>query len=273
MKDQIFTRSCPICKSILTYKTRKSLKVAENKNTKCYSCANSGTNHPLYGKTVSESTRNKLSKSNSGKKRTKDQIDARKRAYVEGKLGICKINKLSGKDHPNFGRCQSTKTKNILSKYRKGVPITQQHRDNISKAQIGFKHSEETKRKQRISKINYILTHNGGIRPSYNSTACKWFELLEEKTNWNGMFAKKNKEYHIKELGYFVDYYEPNLNVVIEYDEPIHYYSDNTLKEKDITRMKSIVDFLKCRFIRYNEKNEQLYEYKNERLERIRNLG
>jgi hypothetical protein len=41
---------------------------------------------------------------------------------------------------------------------------------------------------------------------------------------------------------------------VFEYDEPHHFNVKNELKDKDIYRMNEIINYLKCKFIRYNEK-------------------
>ena len=37
------------------------------------------------------------------------------------------------------------------------------------------------------------------------------------------MHAENIGEFCIKELGYFLDYYEPNLNLVIEWNEKQHF--------------------------------------------------
>lgn len=61
-------------------------------------------------------------------------------------------------------------------------------------------------------------------------------------------------------MGYWVDYYEPNLNIVIEWDEK-HHYINEELKNKDINRMNEIKEYLKCKFYRYNENKNIIYEY------------
>ena len=58
-------------------------------------------------------------------------------------------------------------------------------------------------------------------------------------------------EYHIKELGYWVDGYDKNKNVVIEYYENAHKYK----KERDEQRKQEIIDFLDCKFIELKEWN------------------
>jgi hypothetical protein len=65
----------------------------------------------------------------------------------------------------------------------------------------------------------------------------------------------------IEYLGYFVDYYDPIKNIVVEYDETNHYDSDWNLKAKDICRQEEIMSYLKCRFFRYNEVLDELCEF------------
>ena len=88
-----------------------------------------------------------------------------------------------------------------------------------------------------------------------------YFSRLELDKKWDGIYyGKNNNQYFIKNLGYFVDYYEPNLNIVVEYDEPRH-YPYGKLKEKDIRRMNEIKNHLNCSFYRYNEKIDKLILY------------
>ena len=88
-----------------------------------------------------------------------------------------------------------------------------------------------------------------------------YFKQLEVNTGWDGIYyGKSDKQYFINNLGYLPDYYEPNLNIVVEYDEPRH-YRFNKLIEKDIIRMNRIKEHLKCRFLRYNEYTKELKEY------------
>jgi hypothetical protein len=124
----------------------------------------------------------------------------------------------------------------------------------------GKKHDEESRIKMRISALNRVVKNNGHINIGKNET--KYFIKLEDEMKWNGIFyGKNNNQYIIKDLGYSLDYYEPNLNIVVEYDEPRHYIRGN-LRQKDMQRMIEIKNALKCRFFRYNEKIDQLLEYK-----------
>ena len=61
-------------------------------------------------------------------------------------------------------------------------------------------------------------------------------------------------------MGYFIDAYDIENNIVIEYDESLHYDSKGNLKNKDIIRQNEIKEKLKCKFFRYNENKNELYE-------------
>lgn len=95
--------------------------------------------------------------------------------------------------------------------------------------------------------------------PSFNNNACVFFTKLNDIFGWKGLHATNGGEYHIKELGYFVDYYEPTLNLVIEWDEKTHYDVDGNLRKKDILREEEIKKYLSCKFIRIKQ-----YEFKEE---------
>ena len=64
------------------------------------------------------------------------------------------------------------------------------------------------------------------------------------------MHAENGGEYHIKELGYWVDGYSPTKNIVIEYDEEYHFTKNGRYRKKDIQRQLEIEKFLNCIFIR-----------------------
>jgi len=132
-------------------------------------------------------------------------------------------------------------------------------RELHSKVMKGRKQSDDDKRKKRISRISYIIQKNGGIRPMCSIRACKYLDQLNKEKEYNFQHALNGGEYHIKKLGYFVDGYDKEKNVVIEYDE--FHHNTPRRKEKDVIRMNEIKSFLGCRFLRYNEKTGELKEY------------
>jgi hypothetical protein len=112
----------------------------------------------------------------------------------------------------------------------------------------------------RIRRVNEIIDKHGFCFPNFNKKSIEYFENLEKEREWDGYYIGKNKECFIEDLGYFLDYYEPNLNIVVEYDEPRHYVSGQ-LRPKDVQRMENIISHLKCQFYRYNERLNELKQF------------
>jgi very-short-patch-repair endonuclease len=69
------------------------------------------------------------------------------------------------------------------------------------------------------------------------------------KHGYNFQHAENGGEYYIKELGYFLDAYDLEKNVVLEIDES-HHFRNGKLRKKDIIRQEEITNFLGCKFIR-----------------------
>ncbi len=74
---------------------------------------------------------------------------------------------------------------------------------------------------------------------------------------YNFQHAMNGGEYHIKELGYWLDGYDEDKNTVIEFFENNHWHRKN--KNKDLNRGKEIVDFLGCEFIILREQIGGIY--------------
>ncbi|MCK9445437.1 hypothetical protein M0Q50_00920 [bacterium] len=105
---------------------------------------------------------------------------------------------------------------------------------------------------RRLNTINTIIENkNNGYQliPFFNKNACKIFDDISIKERIFIQHAMNGGEYYIKELGYWVDGYDKENNIVYEFDEKYHKYK----KEKDIIRQKEIEIFLKCKFIRIYE--------------------
>jgi len=103
-----------------------------------------------------------------------------------------------------------------------------------------------------LKKINNNLKNGYQITPNFNPKACKIFDKISEKKNVHIQHAMNGGEYYIKELGYWIDGYDIENNIVYEYDEK--YHESKKQKEKDLIRENEIKSFLKCKFIRIKEK-------------------
>lgn len=152
------------------------------------------------------------------------------------------LRKRTGVNNPMFGKKASIETRLKMSLVKKG--------------KIGKPLSEQTKHKLRLHRAKWIKEFAGG--PQYNPTACEFFNGLNLKNNWNLQHAENGGEYYLKELGYFLDAYDKEKNIVVEYDEPKHYTIEGKLKDKDVKRQGRITSLLGCKFFRYNELTKNL---------------
>lgn len=159
--------------------------------------------------------------------------------------------------------------KGKTSEALKGRKLSEEHKNNIIKSAAnnpnfgmrGKNHSDESKKKMSLAKKGYkriqsedekknrrIYFNNKMKRfkkwhPNFNENACKYFENFDKENNTQGQYATNGGEFYIKELGYWVDYINHDLKLIIEYDEPLHYDSEGSLRKKDAERQKQIENF------------------------------
>jgi len=268
-----FVRFCSNCGKKISYARKSNYKLAESKNRKCKSYSRKGKPHLsedskkrigelLKGRKFSEETKAKMSKSHIGKKMTEE--------YKAKISEICKITQPKGEKSHNYGKKASEETREKMSKSRIGKIISKETREKISKANKGkirsdeYKlnmsiiktgkfHTEESKLKMRTSRIKEIESKCGRVIPNYNKTACQYFNKIMEQTKVNIQHAENGGEYYIKGLGYWVDGYDIDNNIVYEYDEKRHFDIHGNLNPCDIKRENEIMDHLKCKIIRIKE--------------------
>ena len=213
----------------------------------CYFKSLIGKSSGKKGKKLSEEIKEKISKT-------------LKEKYKNGSL----IHNMLNKNHTNktkqkisktlIGRKLSEETKKKMSKIFKGRKFSTEWRKNLSKSKKGKnlnkKHSKETKRKMRLSAIKRIEKNNGKMFPHFNKNSIFYFKKFDKENNTKGFYGKN--EYQIKELGYWLDYINFDLKLIIEWDEKAHYNINGNLK--DIQRQKEIQKyFSNFKFIRINE--------------------
>ena len=129
----------------------------------------------------------------------------------------------------------------------------------IQPSWVGRHHTEESKRKLRLACINRINRKKlGKFTPNFSKTACAYIDQLNESRGWHLQHALNGGEVEFD--GYFVDGYDKELNVVFEYDERRHYDEDGHLLPRDVERMRQIHQKTGCRFFRYDETLNRLYE-------------
>ena len=108
----------------------------------------SGKNHPNYGKHCSDETKERISKSNEGQKRSKE---------TRKNISLSK----QGENHYNYGKHLSEETRQKISQSQIGKIIPQEIKDKIRVTNTGKKHTEETKQKMKEShKLNPMKMSN-----------------------------------------------------------------------------------------------------------------
>ncbi len=108
----------------------------------------------------------------------------------------------------------------------------------------GKEKAKNIKRKQRISKINYIQNQkNNGLplSPIIGKYETKILDYLEESIN-----DKIIRQYPV--CGYFLDGYSKLRNIAFEIDEPRHFTEEQMIKDK--YRQREIEEELGCTFMR-----------------------
>lgn len=105
-------------------------------------------------------------------------------------------------------------------------------------------HNKETCKKLRKARIKQIEQNYGIAKPSYNLSASEYFKSFDLQHNTHGRYAVYgNGEYLIPELGYFPDYINFDLKLIMEFDEEHHFDENGNILEKDIQRQKEIQEF------------------------------
>jgi very-short-patch-repair endonuclease len=217
---KIWKRKCPTCNNDIKYNRRCNYLKADRNKCRCKKCYTKDTNR---GRFPTECARRNMSAAHKGKKHTESTLQ-KMRGNNNGMYGVYRC----GEQNPFYGK----------------------------------KHTEETRKKMRLAMCKKIVQKNKetGQIANVNPNETKYFTKLDREMEWNGIFYGKSSEQHLLDIGYFVDYYEPTLNIVVEYDE-LRHYRCGKLRSRDVERMNNIKTALGCRFLRYNEKTGLLTEY------------
>ena len=248
-----WTRNCPNCGKELIYKYAQSFSFAKKTNQLCSSCSRKGNVPWNKGIPRRQETKDKISKTRIERKISPWNVgltkntDKRIQKTSESRKGIRfsdqhkkKISKnhanVSGKNNPHYGRT----TYDIwLEKYGK------KESDKLQKIS-----NEKNAKSNRLRRIKEIEEKCGQCIPNYNS---KSIPIIDAKAKELGItdlkHAENGGEVNIKEIGYWVDGYSKEKNIVIEYYEKWH---ENQI-ERDERRKQEIIEYLGCEFIEIKE--------------------
>jgi hypothetical protein len=217
-----------------------------------------GELNPMFGKHQSEETKRKISEKAKLRKRkphsekTKQKMREKRKLQSPPTLGMkLKPHTLETKlkiAQKLKGKPLSDNVKQKLSVANRGKKHTDVTKLKISKANTGKSPSASARQRMRISAINRMKRLWGQVTPNYNPVACKLIDEYGKLNGYNFQHAENGGEFYIKELGYWVDGYDKEKNVVVEIDEPYHLRISQI--EKDRHRQDQIIKSLKCEFIR-----------------------
>jgi len=101
-----------------------------------------------------------------------------------------------------------------------------------------------------IKRIQNNLENGNQLYPNYNPTGCKLIDEYGNQYGFDFQHAENGGEFFLSKLGYWVDGYDKDKNVVIEVDEYHHFDASGNLSEKDLQRQTEIIEELGCTFIR-----------------------
>ena len=137
----------------------------------------------------------------------------------------------------------------VQEPYWKGKKRSEETIMKISEARTGVTASLETKEKMSHTQRMIVAEklRLGGYKPNHNPDACFFIDELGRRLGIEFQHAGNGGEYHIQDLGYWVDGYNEENNIVVEYMEPHHKRLGQ--RKKDEKRKQRIQELLKCDWI------------------------
>lgn len=283
IKRLSYVKNCPICGDSIYYERPSKFSESIKNGSRCGKCTN-------IGRKVSNNTKKKLStilkeKYKSGiiipnmlgahSKESREKMSLTKKGKKLSESHKQKIREsiLSSEKYKEAMKSGERSIKLAIANRGRKHSIDIRHKMSLNHSDVnGYKnpfynktHSAESRRKMRVSFIKRILSaRNNGYQtfPNYNTNACEHFDKLIKETGCHIQHALNGGEFYIEKLGYWVDGYDKENNVVYEWDERQHFNKDGTLKDKDILRENEIKTFLNCKFIRIKDPRSIFYNSK-----------
>lgn len=253
-RDIRLARNCPNCNNLIKYKNKYRLEYAIRDGTWCSKC-----------------WRNKR-KNTKFSEWSKQCPLCNNLVYFKTKYCLQRSIKTNAvchscADRGNIGRIQSYGEKECRAVRLRGQIRSLKSRKLYSESKRGRKNpqfgnhtskSTEHRRKIRLGCIKTIEERlklvGKTMSPAFNPIACEIIDKYGKQNGYNFQHALNGGEYYISDLGYWVDGYDKERNIVIEFYEREH--GRTSRQEKDKKREIEIIDVLKCQFIIIHENGE-----------------
>jgi hypothetical protein len=236
MKKTEWKRECPKCGKEMYYKHKRGLNSAIKLNTKCQHCCQSGS--------VKDTSNGNWIRNCPSCNKELSYKDKRSYLKYEEKKSLC--NSCTQKrDIKNGTRICWNKGKKMDDKYRESVrngwKKSRQHRIGEHHPFFGKdgpmkgKSMPSGSLEKRIETMKKRDKFWFGHSVNFNKEACRFFDLLNEDKNINGIHALNGGERCFS--GFFLDYYISDMNIAVEYDEKKHFKGGELKKEDKIRQM------------------------------------
>ena len=258
-----FTKNCPKCNDILYYKTIDILRISKKENRLCRNCIKNVKREKIF-KRICPKCKKEVYHTTERSARVNKDVPCKDCSHI----GLTyKVNKRVYTKEELSRNCPRCNREIIYKRIESKKRADKQNRvcqHCVGDYAITFRKpfSEETIDKFRLNFKNRADDHFNRtgktlIRPFYNPTACEYFNELNKQNGWNLRHALNGGEIWL-DNGYFPDAYDKERNIIVEYDEP--YHDNPKQKKEDLIRMRNIINYLHCKFYRYNEKRNVLID-------------
>jgi very-short-patch-repair endonuclease len=161
-----------------------------------------------------------------------------------------KCNNRAGNKNPFFGKRHTDETKKGISNFRTGNSQSDETKQKIGVA-VRNRYSNPEER-ERTSKQVMAAMHRPEVRKKHLEALhhSKWIKVRTDKgqlellKRWNklGFHFEPNYQIHTDEDLFYIDGYDKEHNVVMEYDGA--YHQKPSQQKKDLIRQKKIINIL-----------------------------
>jgi len=158
---------------------------------------------------------------------------------------------VQGEDNPFYGK---THGREVRQKVSEAVKQAWENGDSYQHAYE--KPSKEARRKMSES-AKKRCERKPGPEPNYNEDACLVIKKFGAEHGYNFQHAENGGEYWVENCGYWLDGYDNEENVAIEYYEKSHKHK----REQDRKRKREIKAELGCGFVEVFEEGFIKYNW------------
>ena len=92
------------------------------------------------------------------------------------------------------------------------------------------------RRRRHLNGLQKKLKKGQQLQPFFNIKACEYFGKFDKNNNTKGQYATNGGEKRVPNKHYWLDYFNSDKKLIIEWNELRHYKKDGSLKEKDIRK-------------------------------------